>query len=36
MDKIDFKKQLGQNFIFDTNLLKFIVKLFRAESIGGN
>lgn len=25
MDKIDFKKQLGQNFIFDTNLLKFIV-----------
>lgn len=26
MDKIDFKKQLGQNFIFDTNLLDFIVK----------
>ena len=26
MDKIDFKKQLGQNFIFDTNLLKFIVE----------
>lgn len=26
MDKIDFKKQLGQNFIFDTNLLEFIVK----------
>lgn len=25
MEKIDFKKQLGQNFIFDTNLLKFIV-----------
>ena len=26
MDKIDFKKQFGQNFIFDTNLLKFIVE----------
>ena len=26
MEKIDFKKQLGQNFIFDTNLLKFIVE----------
>ena len=26
MDKIDFKKQLGQNFIFDTNLLRFIVE----------
>lgn len=26
MEKIDFKKQLGQNFIFDTNLLDFIVK----------
>ena len=26
MDKIDFKKQYGQNFIFDTNLLKFIVE----------
>lgn len=26
MDKIDFKKSLGQNFIFDTNLLKFIVE----------
>lgn len=26
MEKIDFKKQLGQNFIFDTNLLKYIVE----------
>ena len=26
MDKIDFKKQFGQNFIFDTNLLRFIVE----------
>ena len=26
MEKIDFKKQLCQNFIFDTNLLKFIVE----------
>ena len=26
MEKIDFKKQFGQNFIFDTNLLKFIVE----------
>ena len=26
MDEINFKKQLGQNFIFDTNLLKFIVE----------
>ena len=26
MDKINFKKQFGQNFIFDTNLLKFIVE----------
>ncbi len=26
MEKIDFKKSLGQNFIFDTNLLKFIVE----------
>ena len=25
MDKIDFKKQFGQNFIFDTNLLERIV-----------
>jgi 16S rRNA (adenine1518-N6/adenine1519-N6)-dimethyltransferase len=25
MDEINFKKQLGQNFIFDTNLLRFIV-----------
>ena len=27
MEKIDFKKQLGQNFIFDTNLLKYIVEV---------
>lgn len=26
MEKIEYKKQLGQNFIFDINLLKFIVE----------
>ena len=25
-EKIDYKKSLGQNFLFDTNLLKAIVK----------